>query len=180
MDLLTQLIILATALVGLYKAATFHRSRSEGDSDSKALKPKLPGMFSDLLEFGGVFLFMLAFPAFLWAFMAIMTGMQKTLKKEPIAQAKEVVQLSEGASIEEIRLAAAGAMSNSISRDDELQKIISEALAACNFTYAVKAASMISNSIEKDEELAKIVQVSPKAQCNAASAPNNSLQARRP
>ena len=67
MEVLTKLIVLATAVIGLYKAATFGRERPSGAVGS--------GSFAPLLQMGGMLLFVLAVPAFLWAFSWIMSNM---------------------------------------------------------------------------------------------------------
>lgn len=172
MELITKIIILATAVVGLYKASTFHRGkptqvRQEGQKKASS--------FSDFFELIGVFLFMLAFPAFLYAFMWIMSSLPNAISSSSNTNEFPIIEISKNSPISEVMLTAALNITNSYTRDKQLQSIIKFAISNKDYVTALKAAASISSSVKKDQELEKIIKaVSSEETPNSnEKAPNN-------
>ena len=157
MELVTQIVILATALVGLYKAATFHRSTpAEPKEEGEKMSYKLP--FSDFFDLIGIFLFMLAFPAFIWAFSWITTSTPKAISS---SESVEIVQpqfeIGSNPSEEELLLVAASSIPSTHTKNEALEKIVSFALQNKNYKVAVSAAATIPSTHTKNEQLKRIV-----------------------
>ena len=158
MELVTQIVILATAIVGLYKAVTFHHSKPEEAQQIEGQKPKSTSTFSDFFDLIGIFLFMLAFPAFLYAFMWIMSSLPNAISNSSNLEEIPTVEISVASTSSEVMLAAALNITSSHNRNEQLKKIISYAMSNQDYKTALVAASSISSSYEKNEELEKIIE----------------------
>lgn len=176
-ELVTQIIILATALVGLYKAATFHHAKpeasiQEGEKQSKA------SSFSDFFELIGMFLFMLAFPAFLYAFMWIMSSLPNAISSSTSADDLPAIEISKESSTGEVMLAAALNITSSHMRNEQLHSVIKYVMSKNDYEAALRAASAISSSYSKNEELGKIISEleSSKEADSKEKMPNNKIQ----
>ena len=156
LELITQIIILLTALVGLYKAATFHHHKTE-ESNTDLNSKNTKSSFSDFFELIGVFLFMLAFPAFMYAFMWIISNLPNSVSKSSSLNDLPAIEINKNSTDTEIMLASALNISQSYTRDDQLVKIIKLAIQNKDYVTALKAASVISSSNKKDDELKKII-----------------------
>lgn len=177
MELITQLIILATAVVGLYKAATFHRAIPEA-AKQEGEKQKKSGSFSDFFDLIGMLLFMLAFPAFLYAFMWIMSSLPNAITSSSSAEDLPAIVISKESTSGEVMLAAALNITSSHTRNEQLQGIITYAMSENDYETALRAASAISSSYTKNEELEKIIKElsSRKTADKNEKMPNNKIQ----
>ena len=148
MELITKLIILATAILGLYKAATFDRSKFTGASNY--------GHFAPFLQLAGMLLFMLAIPAFVWAFMSLTKSMVT-----PSEAPHEILPISPSipvyASVDDILLTAAAGLPNFYSKSDTLTSIVSYALSKGDFRTATSAALLLGSSSDRDRELLRSI-----------------------
>jgi flagellar basal body-associated protein FliL len=176
-ELITQLIILATAIVGLYKAATFHRTKPERENEGGE-KQKKTGLFSDLFDLIGILLFMLAFPAFIYAFMWIMSSLPHSISSSSSTEDFPKIEISKESTTGEVMLAAALNITNSQARNEQLQGIITYAMSNNDYQTALRAASAISSSYTKNEELEKIIKelASRKEVGVKENLPNNKIQ----
>ena len=156
-DLITKIIILLTALVGLYKAATFHKTKNV-DKDGNVVENK--NHFSDFIELFGIFLFMLAFPAFVFAFMWILGKMPDAinLNKNSIVFVHDV-KITNNSSKEELMLFSALEIKDKYSRDKVLQELIEIEISKKSFYSAVRIASYLTDKYTQERELSKIISV---------------------
>ena len=152
-ELVTQLVILATAVVGLYKAATFRHRPAKGAEASIATGKK--SFLSDFWDLGGVLLFMLAFPAFIWLFMKIMLNMSVDLDK---SEPPTFVSVPKAASELEMQMIAAANVPNENQRGEALKVGVESALSQSDYRIAISAAGAIPNENTKGDELQKIVE----------------------
>lgn len=154
-ELITQLIILATAVVGLYKAATYKPANPEHSS------PNEPGpvseAFAGLISFFGVFAFMLAMPAFIWAFTWITGNIGSSRSSEPAVQYEIAYKPSENPSNNELMLIAASQIPNESSRGQALEIVSDRALSEGDFRIATVAASAIPHKSSRGSQLREIV-----------------------
>lgn len=175
LQLITQIIILATALVGLYKVARFSAKRSS-NKEPAALSPttssgslkRFFSHFEDFFELLGMFAFMLAFPLFVWAFMWVMNNMievfdekqtpKASLGPEYIETLKEMSHMPEKGSRSYIILKASEYLSSSSKRNELLKKAAEIAIQEKAFEIAILSVSGISSSREHDSMLAKIIE----------------------
>ncbi|OHU90552.1 MULTISPECIES: hypothetical protein [Pseudoalteromonas] len=154
-ELVTQLIILATALVGLYKAATF--KSAENSTDGKVEPSPVSEAVARLLDFVGIFAFMLAMPAFIWAFTTITENIGSSSKRSEAVQYSIPYEVSKDPSKAELMLAAASQISYETSRGSALEKVSNFAISAGNYQVAVLAAASIPYEPSRDSQLAKVV-----------------------
>lgn len=158
MELVTQIVILATAMVGLYKAVTFHHNKPKPAQPVEGQEQKATSTFSDFFDLIGIFLFMLAFPAFLYAFMWIMSSLPNAMSSSSNSEEIPIVKISAKSTSSEVMLAAALNITSSHNRNEQLKKTISYAMANKDYSTALVAASSISSTYVKNEELEKIIE----------------------
>lgn len=155
-ELVTQLIILATALVGLYKAATF--KSAENSTDGKAEPSPVSEAVSGLLNFVGIFAFMLAMPAFIWAFTTITENIGSSSKRSEPVQYSIPYEVSKDPSKAELMLVAASQIPYDSSRVSALEKVSNFAISVGNYKVAVLAAASIPYESSRGSQLAKVVE----------------------
>ena len=158
MELVTQIVILATAIVGLYKAVTFHHSKPEPAQQIEGQEPKSTSAFSDFFDLIGIFLFMLAFPAFLYAFMWIMSSLPNAMSSSSNTKEIPTVEISAASTSSEVMLVAALNITSNHNRNEQLKKTIIYAMSNQDYKTALLAASSISSTYVKNEELEKIIE----------------------
>jgi len=162
-ELVTQLIILATALVGLYKAATF-RPGSRGETNSSASRDDRSGngitaMLTPLLGFVGYFGFLLAFPLFIWAFTWITGNIGSSSSSAPASQYELAYEAPENPTNIEIMLISASQIPNEYSRGQALEIVSDLALSEGDLRIATVAASAIPNEYSRGNQLQNIVDI---------------------
>ncbi len=166
-ELITQLIILATAVVGLYKAATYKPAEPE---NSGANEPgPVSEAFAGLISFFGVFAFMLAMPAFIWVFTWITGNIGFSRSSEPSVQYEIAYKPSENPSKIELMLIAASQIPYESSRSQALEIVSDQALAIGDFKIATVAASAIPYESSRGNQLREIVD-------KLSEMPNKSMQ----
>ncbi|MBE1274614.1 hypothetical protein [Enterovibrio baiacu] len=154
-ELVTQLIILATALVGLYKAATF--KSAESSSDGKAEPSPVSEAVAGLLNFVGIFAFMLAMPAFIWAFTAITSNIGSSSSRSEAVQYTIPYEVSKTPTQTELMLIAASQIPYDSPRGSALEKVSDFAIKAGDYKVAVLAASSIPYESTRGSQLEKVV-----------------------
>ncbi|WP_033026713.1 hypothetical protein, partial [Pseudoalteromonas sp. BSi20429] len=154
-DLVIQLIILATALVGLYKAATF--KSAESSSDGKSEPSPVSEAVAGLLNFVGIFAFMLAMPAFIWAFTAITKDINSSSNRSDAIQYTIPYEVSKKPSQTELMLVAASQIPYDSSRGSALENVSNFAIQAGDYKVAVLAASSIPYESSRGIQLEKVV-----------------------
>ncbi|HGS5148059.1 TPA: hypothetical protein ACMDT9_003956 [Vibrio parahaemolyticus] len=157
MELVTQIVILATALVGLYKAATFHSAQKEGDGNQVDGKFSIPSTFAALFELVGILLFMLAFPAFIWAFSWVVGNVGNGFSPGSSAIENTEIVLTKDSSDAEMMFVAAIALSSSSQKNSALVKVVDFAVAQKDYSVAIMAANEMSSSSRVNENLEKII-----------------------
>jgi hypothetical protein len=157
MELVAKIIVLATALVGLYKAAVFGSKRGRSQETPQDHSRHGVGIVSDLAPLAGVFLFMLAFPLFVWAFMAIMQGMMKTTRLNAYSEATAPITLSHAASPDEVMLYAALSINGSDDKEHALEIVVEHALGNRSYRIAAQAAVQMPSTRGRSEQLTKVV-----------------------
>lgn len=165
-ELITQLIILATAIVGLYKAATYKPSISNTDKSRSTEPHPISNLFTGLLNFAGVFAFMLIMPAFVWAFTAISNNIDKNSSQQVVQQYSLPYKLSNSPTNLELMLIAANKIPNMTSRAEALEKITTKALKECELRLALAAATEIPNQNNKSEKLEEFIEYVSSGKCN--------------
>jgi hypothetical protein len=154
-ELITQLIILATAVVGLYKAATYKPMTTDNSSLQE------PGPVSEalagLISFFGIFAFMLAMPAFIWAFTWITGNIGSTKPEDPVVQYEIVYKSSADPSNIEIMLSAASQIPYESARGKALEIVSERAISEGNFRIATISAAAIPYESSRGNQLRKIV-----------------------
>jgi hypothetical protein len=155
-ELVIQLIILATALVGLYKAATY--KSAEGSSDDKAGTSPVSEAVAGLLNFVGIFAFMLAMPAFIWAFTTITGNIGSSSSRSEAVQYSIPYEVSKEPSKTELMLVAASQIPYDATRGSELEKVSNFAIKAGDYKVAVLAAASIPYEASRGNQLAKVVE----------------------
>jgi hypothetical protein len=157
-ELVIQLIILATALVGLYKAATF--KSAESSSDGKGEPSPVSEAVAGLLNFVGIFAFMLAMPAFIWAFTAITSniGTSSSSSRSEAVQYTIPYEVSKTPSQTELMLIAASQIPYDSSRGSALEKVSNFAIKTGDYKIAVLAASSIPYESSRGSQLEKVVE----------------------
>jgi hypothetical protein len=174
MDLITKIVILATAVVGLYKAATFSRGKSDGSDDTSETpnkKPRTPSSFSDLFELLGVLLFMLTFPAFIWGFSWITRNIASNSAVQTQHNAIASISVTAASTPSELAYVAADSIPNAHEKTSVLTEVVALALKAGEFKTAISAATAIPNTNVKTEQLKLVVKA-----IQAAAVPNTSFQ----
>jgi hypothetical protein len=156
-ELITQLIILATAIVGLYKAATYKPAGNTEAASNNHEPGPVAKVFAGLLSFVGIFAFMLAMPAFIWAFTWITGNINKSSESDSVIQYSIPYEISSNPSKQELMLAAASNIPNSYSRGEALTKVVDNALQNKEYRIAIIAASAIPNSYTKGTQLEKVL-----------------------
>lgn len=166
-ELITQIIILATAIVGLYKAATYKPADAEhsGSSEPGPITEALAG----LISFFGVFAFMLAMPAFIWAFTWITSNIGSSSSEKPAVQYEVAYKPSEKPSNVELMLIAASQIPSDHSRGQALKIVAERAVSEGDFQVATAAASAIPSEYSRGNQLREIVDYLNKM-------PNKSMQ----
>ena len=174
-ELVTQIVILLTALVGLYKAATYHPPSANKSETEAGQKRKAPAVFDALLSYAGIFGFMLIMPAFVWAFTAITSHLNSSTsaEKKPPPQYSITYHVPENPSPLDLELVAASQIPYENSRGDALQKLIVRALAACQIGLAITAASAIPYENSRGDALSKVIDAISNGRCEK---PNKSMQ----
>ncbi|MFA6189717.1 MAG: hypothetical protein WC680_10620 [Sulfuricurvum sp.] len=176
-ELVTQIVILATALVGLYKAATFHREKAVTTNGEPSKAKKNESTFSALFDLVGVLLFMLAFPAFIWAFSWITSNMASSSSSKQEYKIAIPFTVNSESTASELMYASALKIPNTISCGESLTKVVTHSLANKEYRVAILAASAIPNTITRGEQLERIVDEINKIQINSSkNAPNKALQ----
>jgi len=175
LQIIAQIIILATALVGLYKVARFMPKRSSNkdpvavaSSTSFGSLKRFFSHFEDFFELLGVLAFILVFPLFLWAFMWVMNNMvhvfdekqtpKASVESEYVETLKKVADISEKGSKSYIILKASEYLSSSSERNEFSKKAAEIAMQEKAFEVAILSVSGISNSREHDNMLTKIIE----------------------
>ena len=174
-ELVTQIVILLTAVVGLYKAATYHPPGVKDSEAEAGSKREAPAIFDALLSYAGIFGFMLIMPAFVWAFTAITSHMSSSSsgKKEPTPQYSITYKVPENPSALDMELVAASQIPYENSRGDALQKLSERSLAACQIRLAITAALAIPYENSRGDALSKVIDVINNGRCEK---PNKSMQ----
>ncbi|WP_167631981.1 hypothetical protein [Mariprofundus ferrooxydans] len=176
-ELVTQIIILATALVGLYKAATFHRGKSVTTNGEPSKAKENESTFSALFDLVGVLLFMLAFPAFIWAFSWITSNMTSSSSSEQEYEIAIPFTVNSESTTSELMYVSALRIPNIISRGESLTKVVTHSLANKEYRVAILAASAIPNIFTRGKQLERIVDEINKTQISSSKdAPNKALQ----
>ena len=174
-ELVTQIVILLTALVGLYKAATYHPPSVKSAETEPGTKREAPAIFDALLSYAGIFGFMLIMPAFVWAFTAITSHMNSSTssEKRPTPQYSITYQVPENPSTLDLELVAASQIPYENSRGDALRKLTERALASCQIRLAITAATAIPYENSRGDALSKVIDVIDNGRCEK---PNKSMQ----
>ncbi|MFH4533190.1 hypothetical protein WMQ26_07865 [Vibrio diabolicus] len=157
MELVTQIVILATALVGLYKAATFHSAQKEGDGNQVNGKSSISSTFADLFELVGILLFMLAFPAFIWAFSWVVGNVGNGFSSGSSVIENTEILVTKDSSDAEMMFVAAIALNSSSQKNSALVKVVDFAVAQKEYSVAIMAANEMSSSSRINENLEKII-----------------------
>lgn len=160
MDLITKLVILATAIVGLYKAATFSRDKSgklESTANSDEKKSRSISTFPALFELVGVLLFMLAFPAFIWGFSWITRNIASSSSAQSHNIAVASAPLSANPSPVELAYVAASSIPNTQEKTASLTEVVGFALKEKEFKTAILAATAIPNTYAQTDQLKLVV-----------------------
>ena len=173
-ELVTQLIILATAIVGLYKAATYRPDGPKAEKSDGSSHP-LADLFTGLLSFAGVFAFMLIMPAFVWAFTAITNNIGKSRKHElATPQYSLPYKVSDEPSNLEIMLVAASQIPYENSRGAALEKLSEKAMNSCNIRLALAAATAIPYENSRGAVLDNVIKIVDSGRCDKK--PNKEMQ----
>ena len=162
-DLLTKIVLLAIALIGLYKAAKY-RSRSESSEGATPTVKKSDGdgVWALFMEFAGYFALILIPLAFMFLFQFSIRKLTELNETEPSPiQNVPELQLSSDPSDLEIMLAAAVRVRNSASKGNQLTDLVTLALEEGDFEIAIRAASAIPNSATSDRQLKRIMEAIP-------------------
>ncbi len=166
-ELVTQLIILATAIVGLYKAATYKPAGSVEKKSNVGEAHPLSDLLTGLLSFAGVFAFMLIMPAFIWAFTAITSNIGKTSNENtPIPQYSVPFKISESPSDLELMLVAASQIPYKNSRSAALNEVVEKSLSKCEINIALAAATAVSYKNSRGSTLKKVMEAIDSGKCN--------------
>lgn len=170
-ELITKIVILATAVVGLYKAATVKEKKIEVDTEGQAKKSAKGGesMFAPLYGLAGVMLFMLAFPAFVYAFTWITSQVPKAIRSPSNVVETAAPSLQSSASTIELSYIAASRIPGERDRGEALAKVATAAVKAKDFKNAIMAASGIPNERDRGEQLKRIVDAIAEPQPAAAT-----------
>lgn len=174
MDLITKLVILATAIVGLYKAATFSREKSgafESAANGTQKMSRSKSSFSALFELVGVLLFMLAFPAFIWGFSWITRNIasNSSLQSHNIAAAS--LPLSSNLTAAELAYVAANNIQDSYARTASLTEVVGFVLKEKDFKIAILAATAIPDNYAQSNQLKLVISA-----IQQSTMPNSALQ----
>lgn len=175
MDLVTKVVILATALVGLYKAATFGRGKRPSPTDSEKSSQgssHTPSSFTALFELVGLLLFMLAFPAFIWAFSWITKSMSSSSSTNTVLEPVAAIALDTATSPAELAYVAASSISNTHERTGALKGVVAFAVKRGEFKTAIVAAVAIPSTYDQAEQLKVVADA-----LQSSSAPNKGASA---
>ena len=166
-ELVTQLIILATAIVGLYKAATY---KPEGFSEQKSNDGEphpLADLLTGLLSFAGVFAFMLIMPAFIWAFTTITSNIGKSSDEStPTPQYSVPFKIFDNPSDLEIMLVAASQIPYENSRGSALNEVVEKSLSKCEINIALAAVIAVPYENSRGSTLKKVMETIDSGKCN--------------
>lgn len=175
-ELVTQIVILLTALVGLYKAATYHPPDSKKSDAEDGKKERMASdVFDALLSYAGIFGFMLIMPAFVWVFSAITSniGSSSSNEEEPTPQYMIEYQVPDEPSRMDMELVAASSVPYRGERGEALAKVAERAIAACELEIAIAAAGAVPYRGERGEALEKVLSSIQDGQCDK---PNHTMQ----
>jgi len=175
-ELITQIVILGTAIVGLYKVAKYTPRSERKESSGTNSTEKRPSSSSGLLQyfepfFGliGVLSFMIAIPLGLWAYMWIMNNMVHVFDDKPSKSKTEAISpntydtslktknLTEKGLKSYIVLQTALQVSDFSKKDELINQSINTALKSEAYSVAIDAVSHLSSSSKQDEMLLKII-----------------------
>lgn len=149
MELAIQIVVLITALVGLYKAATFDTG---GSGKDKRTSDHPLGAF---LEMAGVFGMILIIPLVMLAFMWITTASIGLVSKKPV---REPVPITAAASDAAYLLNAATSLRSYDAQDLGIKEALEMALRTRDFGVALAAADSLRDSGEREAALKRIVE----------------------
>jgi hypothetical protein len=170
-ELVTQIVILLTALVGLYKAATYKpHAATGGDSESESEdggNRSFPDILDALLSFAGIFGFMLLMPAFVWVFTTITSniGTSSLAEKESVPQYSTTYEIPEKPSPLQLELVAASQIPYESRRGEALEELALRALDACKLRLAIAAASAVPYKSARGETLSSVIKVMHSGEC---------------
>jgi len=173
--LITQLVILATALVGLYKVIKFQpqqkASRQKTEQDKK--KSGFISYFEPFFGLLAVLTFLLAFPVFVYLFSLITTSTTNLFDKKDTTKRNEVILEKEAEIAKKIAIRAEDlsveqhkcyylymtALQVDFSKEKAnlLTETVNDALEIGFYELAILAASQIEFSKRKDDTLFQIV-----------------------
>ncbi len=166
-ELVTQLIILATAVVGLYKAATYKPDGANGNKSESSEPHPLADLFTGLLSFAGVFAFMLIMPAFVWAFTAITNNIGSSSEtEEETPQYSLSYDLPADPSDLDLMLVAASQIPYRNSRGEALERLTETALSTCEIRLALASAIAIPYRNSRGDVLEKVIETIESGRCN--------------
>ena len=167
-ELVTQLIILATAIVGLYKAATYKPEGSTGQKATDGEPHPLADLLTGLLSFAGVFAFMLIMPAFIWAFTAITSNIGKSSDDNAALTPQYSVpfKIAENPSDLELMLVAASQIPYENSRGSALNEVVEKSLSKCEINIALAAAIAVPYENSRGSTLKKVMETIDSGKCN--------------
>ena len=167
-QLVTQLIILATAIVGLYKAATYMPEDTSKQKSTNGDPHPLADLLTGLLSFAGVFAFMLIMPAFIWAFTAITNNIDKSSDKNsaPTPQYSIPFEIAENPSDLELMLVAASQIPYESSRGSALNEVVEKSLSKCEINIALAAAIAIPYESSRGSALKRVMETIDSGKCN--------------
>lgn len=159
MELISNVIILATALVGLYMALkSMHNKSVKNEAGTDVMNGNNDSIFKPLLNMAGIFIFMLAFPAFIWAYTSIIQNMSSSSETEEKTEIVIPFELRDEKAGLELMFVAANNIPNTNTRGKALSKVVGFSLAENNFKMATIAASAIPNTSVKGEQLNRVVE----------------------
>jgi len=156
-ELVTQIIILATALVGLYKAANYKSKAGESMAEHKKTDTPLHLAFTGILSYLGFFGFMLAMPAFVWAFTWITSHTPKKEAKYNTEQYSIPYQIPSNPSNIDLMLISASQIPYESARGESLEKVVDIALKNRDIKIAITAAKAIPYEAARGEALEKVL-----------------------
>jgi len=166
-EFLTQLVILATAVVGLYKAATYtpgrsksgneHTKSSNGGDESGSGSSTVADIFEGLVSFIGIFAFMLVMPAFIWAFVWITSNIGGSSSSKESAQYKLNYEVPTEPSNIEMMLISASQIPYESARGEALKGVSDFALKQGEIEVATAAAVAIPYESARGKQLQQVI-----------------------
>lgn len=162
-DLLTKIVLLAIALIGLYKASKYR----SGSDASEGASPKVKGsdddsIWSFFVEFSGYFALVLVPMGFMFLFqfgIVKLTELHETVSPED--QSIPELHLDPDSTELEIMLAAAIRVKSSVRKGQRLTEVVTKALEEGDFEVAIRAASAIPSNVTSDQQLKRVMDAIP-------------------